>query len=99
MLAFLLTLASAQQNLCNEAKAKGFDFAPDPSDCTRYLFCERDSTNSNVDTNIKSVHYLQCNQTTPNKFFKDGTCITTDLHCQTSMDLCPPSGTKDYKVT
>ena len=98
VLAFFLTFASATQNLCNEAKAKGFDFAPDPSDCTRYLYCERDSANSDDETNIKSVHYLQCNQTSTHKYFKDGTCVTDDLHCQGSMDLCPPSGTPDYKV-
>lgn len=98
MLSCFLTFASAQQNLCNEAKAKGFDFAADPSDCTRYLYCKRDSTDSNDGTNIKSVYYMQCNQESTFKYFKDGKCISDDSHCQASMDLCPPSAVKDIRV-
>lgn len=96
---FLTSLASARQNLCNEAKARGFDFAADPSDCTRYLYCQRDSADPNDETNIKSVYYLQCNQTTAFKYFKDGACISDNSHCQGALDLCPPSGTADYKVS
>lgn len=99
MLACFLTLASATQNLCNEAKAKGLDFAADPSDCTRYLYCERDSANPNDETNIVSVYYMQCSQDDTHKYFKDGHCVTDNSHCPTSLDLCPPSGKPDYKVT
>lgn len=99
MLSCLLTFTYAQQNLCNDAKAKGFKWAADPSDCTRYIYCERDSANTDDKTNIKAVYYLQCDQSSPNKYFKDDQCLTTNAHCAEALSLCPKTGQQDIKVT
>jgi hypothetical protein len=60
------------QDLCAEAKAKGFTFANDPSSCDRYLYCEY-----NDDGSFKNTLQLSCSADYPDSpnFFDDG-CYT-----------------------
>ncbi|KAG5667615.1 hypothetical protein PVAND_015589 [Polypedilum vanderplanki] len=84
---FQFHLQSAQQDLCAEAKAKGFIFAADPSDCSSYLYC---------DTVTKITHRLKCDDKYPR--FHNDTCWDADLDCISCPNLNKPIKFADTKV-
>lgn len=87
-----MSFVSAQHDLCADALAKNQNYAADPGDCTRYIYCERDETNQLV-----RIGYGQCDQSTTFKYFKDGFCTTDPSNCA-PLALCPPAGTSDIRV-
>lgn len=88
-----LSFVKAQQDLCKDAFAKNQNFAADPGDCTRYIYCEKNTTN-----HLVRIGYGQCNQATDYKFFNNGACTTNPASCAPQA-LCPPAGTPDIRVS
>jgi hypothetical protein len=80
------------QNLCRDAEERGFTFAADPSDCSRYLWCDIDP-NSQA---IRRVVQLQCLD--PNPFFIENYCTSSNTHCEPISVLCPPANQNDIMV-
>lgn len=79
------------QNLCRDAEANKRVFAPDPSNCNRYIWCE------NLDPSI--THILDCRDNNPNfPFFRDDFCVTTNEHCNPPLLMCPPADQPDIMI-
>lgn len=81
---------SQTQNLCRDAAERGRVFAPDPSSCNRYIWCDL----------VEGVtHTLDCRNGNPQfPFFSEDFCVATNTHCTPMTNLCPPAGQPDILV-
>jgi hypothetical protein len=83
---------NAAQDFCAEAFARNSNYAADPSDCTRFIYCEKDATN-----NLIHISYGQCDQSKEQKYFVNGYCTKSNTLCAPGA-LCSGK-VPEYQVT
>lgn len=89
LLSHVFAQTSRPQNLCRDARERGSNFAADPSDCSRYLFCDNNGV----------THTRSCAIEAPTlPFFSIDRCVSTNHHCTPLSTLCPQQGEMDIMV-